>query len=276
MSEFKYKSDGFDKASQRFVIPIYIKDELGDYNYSSTCTLLKYKNSHYIVFAAHALDGGVDIKNVAVLGMDGEFMHLVDLAIGYRVFDKEDLVFVDCFNSKMDGKNYFSLLNEFSLVGFDKNHFIWTGFPQGWCKTKVIHRSKNSDSIVRENVIVNDDGNYFKNARYFSILSKVKSFNKIEITGNYKAKKAALKYAGKVSNGPSPQGMSGGAMYFFTKDQILKEDIDSTFILAGIGLSFIKDGTITGISRYKVIELLEQFENESPLVINLRMSPPWL
>ncbi len=269
MSEFKYRSDSFDRQSQRFIIPIYIKNELGDYIYSSTCTLLLHKQSHYIAFAAHALDGNVDIKNVAVLGINGEFIHLVDLAIGYRVFDKYDLVIVDCFNVRMDGKNYFSLSNEFSFIGFDKNNFAWTGFPQGWCKNKVIHRTKNAESIFQENVVINDEGSHFINARYFSIVSKVKSFNKIEITGTYKAKKAELKYAGKVGNGPSPQGMSGGAMYFFSKDQILKENLDSTFLFAGIGLSFLKDGTISGISRYKVIELVEQFEAQSPLVIKM-------
>lgn len=58
-------------------------------------------------------------------------------------------------------------------------------------------------------------------------------------------------------------------MYLFSKDKILKEDIDSTFLFAGIGLSFLKDGTISGVSRYKVIELIKHFEEQSPLVIKM-------
>lgn len=270
MSDFQYQSDSFDRQSQRFVIPLYIKDEVGNYHYSSTATLVLYNNSHYLIFASHALDSGVDINKVAFLGTDGVFIDLISLAIGYRIFKEDDLVIVDCFNRRMDGKNYFVINKTFSFNGFDKKHFSWTGFPQGWCKSKVIHHSKSADTIVKDN-IVDSNGLYFKNARYFTIVSKLLSFNKIEITGKYDQKKIELKYKGAVSKGPSPQGMSGGAMYFFSHEQKLKDDIDSTFLFAGIGLRYKKDGTISGLSRYRVIDLLDQYDNESPLVMELRI-----
>ncbi|EPJ5822013.1 hypothetical protein QDZ26_001872 [Pluralibacter gergoviae] len=269
MSDFIYNSDEYGRQSQRFVLPLYIKDDIGDYNYSSTGTLLNYNQSRYIVFAAHALEGGVDINNVCTLGTNGEFINLVDIAIGYRVFEEDDLVIIDCFNVEIEGKNYFLLQDKFSFIGFDRNHFSWTGFPQSWCKAKVIHRTKKPDAIARENVIDHENGLYFKNAKYFTITSRVNSFNKIEITGHYEIKNADLMYKGKVSKGPSPQGMSGGAMYFFSKGQVLKDDIQATFLFAGIGLSFKKDGSISGISRYRVIELLNQFDDESPLFIKI-------
>ncbi|MCB6147312.1 hypothetical protein LI313_02305 [Proteus mirabilis] len=271
MSEFKYQSDSYDRQSQRFVIPLYIKDEIGDYHFSSTGTFIIYNKSHYIVFAAHALERSDDINNIAMLGIDGLFIDLIDISLGYRIFEDDDLVIVDCFNNIVDGKNYFLLKDKPSFIGFDKKHFAWTGFPQSWCKVKIIHRTKKPESIIKEIFVNNEDGNFLKNARYFTILSKVKLFNKKEITGNYSIKNVDLKYKGPVNKGPNPQGMSGGAMYFFSKGQVLKDNINSTFLFAGIGLSFQKDGTITGISRDRVIELLKQFNKESPLVFEISL-----
>lgn len=273
MTDFKYQSDSYDRQSQRFVIPLYIRDELGDYHYSSTGTFILYNQSHYVVFAAHALRNNDDIKNIHMLGSDGKFVDLVSISIGYRIFVEDDLVLVDCFNKMVDGKNYFPLENDFSFIGFDKNHFSWTGFPQSWCKTKLIHRTKKSDSIANQTVVSNEDGLFFKNAQYFSISSKVRTFNQKEITGTYKPKNIDLKYKGPVSNGPSPEGMSGGAMYFFSKGQVLKNDLKSTFLLAGIGLSFKKDGSIAGISRHRMIELFKQFNEESPIEWSFHFQP---
>ena len=61
---FAYHSDEYDRQSKRFVIPLYIKDELGGYEHSSSATLARYKGHHFINFAAHALDGGVAFENV--------------------------------------------------------------------------------------------------------------------------------------------------------------------------------------------------------------------
>ncbi|HGU3169537.1 TPA: hypothetical protein ACM89G_001029 [Escherichia coli O103:H2] len=269
MTDFKYQSDSYDRQSQKFVIPLYIRNELGDYNYSSTGTFIYYKQSHYVVFAAHALRDKDDIRNIYILGSDGEFFALTSISIGHRIFEEDDLVIVDCFNMILDGKNYFSLKDNFNFIGFDKKHFAWTGFPKNWCKTQTIHRTKRPSSIVNQTVASNEDGLLFKNAKYFTIISEVKTFNKIEITGTYKVKNIDLKYKGQVSKGPSPEGMSGGAMYFFSKGQELKKELESTFLLAGIGLSFKKDGTIVGISRYRMIELFEQFNEESPIECSL-------
>ncbi|HBM9256302.1 TPA: hypothetical protein L0X66_000597 [Citrobacter freundii] len=261
-SEFNYQSDSFDRQSQRFVIPLYISDELGNFHFSSTATLVFFKGHHYIIFAAHALGDKNNINDVAIFGYDGELIKLSDISIGYDVFSDDDIVVVDCFNVRMDGKNYFILDSKFSLNGFDKHHFSWTGFPSSWCKTKVIHKTKKAETLANDNVIEQQDGKYFINAKYFSIVSKIKSFNNVEISGEYNRKKIELKYKGLVSMGPSPEGMSGGAMYFFSNNQKLKDNIDDTYLFAGIGLEFKSGNVISGISRHRVLEILNSLDNE--------------
>lgn len=64
---------------------------------------------------------------------------------------------------------------------------------------------------------------------------------------------------------PHPKGMSGGAMYFFSKRQVLKSDLDLTFRFAGIGIEYRNNGSIVGVARGRIIELLDRFENENPI-----------
>ena len=69
--------------------------------------------------------------------------------------------------------------------------------------------------------------------------------------------------------GPHPQGMSGGAMYFFSKNQMLKASLDDTFRFAGIGIEYKKDNSIIGVPRLKIIELIKKFDSENPMQFNL-------
>lgn len=262
-----YQSDSYDRQSQRFVIPLYSKDELGNYQFSSTGTLAKYKGHHYILFAAHALIG-VDFENIYTFGFDGDFYQILSFAIGHQVFEDEDLVVVDCFNQVLEDKNYFNL-DETNLKGFEKKGFAWTGFPVSKSKSKKIHRNSSKENLANKFVYIDESGNYFKNARYFTIISKIHKNNNIEITGEYKREKVNLKYQGDVSTGPHPQGMSGGPMYFFSKNQVLKNDLDETFRFAGIGIEYRKDNTIVGVPRIKVIELIEKFDEDNPLQFSL-------
>lgn len=264
ISDFEYKSDDYDRQSQRFVIPLYVKDELGNYKFSSTGTLVKHNGHHYILFAAHALDRGVEFDGVHVFGTDGKFHQIKSFAIGYQVFKEQDIAIVDCFNRAIENKNYFDLGKK-SLIGFEKRAFSWTGFPASQANSRTIHRSKTQDALRNKYVYLDEDGGYFTNARYFTITSKIKTNNNIEITGKYDRKNANLKYRGDVSMAPHPEGMSGGAMYYFSKNQILKSSLDDTFRFAGIGIECKKDNTIVGVPAAKIIELIEKFDGDNPL-----------
>ncbi|MBH3399788.1 hypothetical protein I5S60_09395 [Pseudomonas fluorescens] len=269
--KFKYQSDDYDRNAQRHVIPLYIKDDLGNYVFSSTGTLAKYNGHHYVLFAAHALAGGVSMDRLYTFMADGAFYRVCENAIGYQVFEQEDIAIIDCFNEAFDGKNYFNL-NLSSLSGFDKNHFAWIGFPASKSKSKQIHNSKSQESLVKQYIEDGEDGRYFKNAKYFSICSRIITNNNLEITGKYVRQNTNLKYGGPVSMAPHPAGMSGGAMYFFAKNQKLKSSIDDTFRFAGIGIEYRKDNKIVGVPKVKLIELLERFDETNPLSFELLQS----
>lgn len=264
VTEYSYNSDDYDRQSQRFVIPLYIRDELGCYEFSSTGTLVRYEMHHFIVFAAHALKGKIDFEKVYTFSADGSFHQIMSFSIGHQIFEKEDIVIVDCFNQALENKNYFNLAKK-SLNGFEKKLFAWTGFPASKCESKKVHKSLSQDALKKKFVYIDESGSYFKNARYFTIISKLNKSNNIEIAGSYDRKNANLKYQGDVSMGTHPQGMSGGAMYLFSRNQILKENLDDTFRFIGIGIEYRKDKSIIGIPKYKILELIKKFNNEQPL-----------
>ena len=263
-----YQSDSYDRQSQRFVLPLYIKDELGSYNFSSTGTLVKYKGSHYIIFAAHALDGGVDFERVFLFFADGTFHQIKEFAIGHQIFKDDDIVVVDCFNKVLEQKNYFDIEKK-SLNGFEKRFFAWTGFPISQSTTKSVHKSKSPEALKEKFVRTDESGNYFKSAKYFTITSKICTNNRLEITGYYCRNNAILKYKGEVSMATHPKGMSGGAIYFFQKNNVLKDDLDLSFRFAGIGIEYKNNKLIIGVARGRIIELLDAFDNENPIQFTL-------
>jgi hypothetical protein len=267
-----YQSDDYDRAAQRFVIPLYRKDDLGNFEFSSTGTLVKYNGHHYVLMAAHALSNGDSLDQFHSLSTTGELTKITEYSLGYKAFNTEDIIILDCFNQYFVGKNYFNL-NITDLRGFDRRQFSWTGYPSSQSSTKKIHNSQSKTALQEKFVINTESGTYFANARYFTITSKVLGNHKTEISGNYNRKRVQLKYRGPMELGPHPQGMSGGAMYFFSKNQILTGNPDDTFRFAGIGLSYKKDGTIIGASRDKIIELLEKLNSENPLKMVAVLQP---
>jgi hypothetical protein len=263
--KFSYQSDDYDRQTQRFVIPLYIKDNLNNYEYSSTGTLITYNEHYYILFAAHALAKNDDIINdIYFFSTDGSLNKILDFSIGYKIYHDEDIVIDDHFNNRFNGKNYFNL-NLKNLSGFDKHHFAWTGFPLSKSKSKKIHNSKSEENLKEQYIHFTEDNIYFKNAKYFTIVSRIESKTKNFIKGKYNRKNTKLKYQGDVQTAPSPRGMSGGAMYFFAKGEKLKNTLDETFRFAGIGIEYKNDKTIVGVYRDKIIELIDLFNKENPV-----------
>jgi len=107
--QFSYQSDDYDRQTQRFVVPLYAKDNLDNYQYSSTGTFVKHNGHHYIIFAAHALEKDISVDNLYTFGSDGDLHQITEHSIGYQVFKDEDIVIVDHFNNAFSGKNYFNL-----------------------------------------------------------------------------------------------------------------------------------------------------------------------
>jgi hypothetical protein len=200
---------------------------------------------------------------IYTLANDGILQQIKEYSIGYKVFQKEDIVIVR-LRTVFDEKNYFNLKIS-SLIGFNKKDFKWIGFPISKTKAKTIHKSKSKETLKKEYIDSDKNVIYFNNARYFIILSKLIKQNKNFISGKYNRKNATLKYKGDVSMATHPRSISGGAMYFFTKKQKLEKTLDDTFRFTGIGLEYKDNNTIIGISRNKIIELIDIFNKESPV-----------
>lgn len=270
MSEFHYNSDDFDRQAQRFVVPLYTKDELGNYYYDSTGTLVQRNGIHFVIFAAHALVfNRCTINDIYFLFADGTFVPILQYARGYKVLIDEDIVIVDWFNTRLESKNYFNLDKKFSFLGIYRDRFKWIGFPVSKTKTKGIHNSKSKESICSENTTTLESGKYFTKQSYFQILSPLLAFNDKYIKGIYEAKNVRLKYNQNTTTGPAINGMSGGAMYFFSFHQIVYPNLENSFVFAGIGLEHIQKKEIVGISRFKVINLIDNYLDENPLTFNL-------
>ncbi|MBC3382024.1 hypothetical protein H8I69_23190 [Serratia fonticola] len=272
MEDFTYKSDDFERALQRYITPLYVKDELGNYNYSSTATLIFFNNSHYLIFTAHALkDGGGELKSFYIMRRDGEFLAILENAIGYEVYDEDDVVIVEWFNARIEEKNYFDLNKKLTLNGFNKKYFGWIGFPKNKKKIKdLIHNTKTKEKIASEHVIEYDNGHYFTKIKYLTLYSEINSNNDLHISGYYNPEEGVeLKYAGKKSTGPSLPGMSGGAMFYCHKTLKLQQDLDKTFQFAGLGIEHKKDNSIVGVSRNRIIKLLMDYEKNHPLDLTL-------
>lgn len=258
----EYNSDEFDRQSQRFSIPLYIKDEIGNLHFSSTGTFVKYNGNHYIIFAEHALKNarrGFD--SVYVFYTDGTRKKLGEHALYYKVYQKDDIVIVGYGSGKFDLKNYFDL-NLDDIVGFEEGLFHWTGFPSSKAKLKVIHKTRKDETLANNFVRTYGEQNYFYNCKYITIKSRIKSFDYNFITGTYDPEKVTYKYNKSSTQGPSPEGMSGGPMYFFKKGAQLGVTIEDTFRFAGIGIEYRKDKTIVGVAKKKIIDLICDFQEE--------------
>lgn len=255
-----YNATEFERQAQRFILPLYVKNELDGHEYSSTGTFVKYNERYYILMAAHALDGDIDLNDIYFFSTEGEFCQLIIFKSepGYEVYEKQDLIVMDISSqSPIKGKNYFSL-NENELIGFDQEQFSWIGFPSCKCKNKKVHKTKSPETLKQKFVTYENGKCYSKSNPFFIITSKIIENDRLRILGTYDRKNVELKYQGPVTKGPSPQGMSGGAMYQFAINQELKSVLDESFRFIGIGIEYNKENNIIGIAKPIIIKLIEQ------------------
>ncbi|SUA35914.1 Uncharacterised protein [Neisseria zoodegmatis] len=181
------KIDNYSRVASRFIKPLYIKDGLGGFTFSSTCTLVKYsfdKNNEYcefIIFAYHAVpkysNTEFAIKNPLhgfyFLDKDDNFISLEEKVKNFVVSEEDDIVI--CKLSIISkSTNYFNL--NLYTIGFshpivcnkdvhyyikDRKEFIsqstlcWIGYP---VRNSVdFHRTKASPSQVKKMYHIEND-----------------------------------------------------------------------------------------------------------------------
>ncbi|WP_049251648.1 hypothetical protein [Neisseria elongata] len=270
---YEYKMGDYERIAQRFIIPMYLKDYDDSIQPSSSATMIKYFNSYFLIFAAHAVAYKEEnLKKIGCLKNDGEFEYLITKHRNkYSIYEKEDIVIFECH---VPDRNYFDLDDPRESIFLNKR-LCWIGFP---VKDSIsLHRSKQKPEKIREKYLTRDSLNtVFRNANFY--LLQADDFNSEyddSIVGSYTNKNLLLKVAGFKPDGISLKGMSGGAMFFSpcfpVSPRSSIERLNKKFDLndfetfkyhfyqfAGIGLEY-KNGLIKGISKNKLKKLINDF-----------------
>lgn len=257
MSE-KFQANWYEINAQRYINPLYLKDEVGGYSFSSTMTFVKFKNKYFFVFAAHALSKSTNnIDHIGFLKTDGEFMPLSEVTISYEICRDKDLVV--CKTIGMFEKNYFDLDASKSNTEFSKD-FGWIGFPKKKA-VQIIHKSKASSEKIKGFLTDGIDGRQkWNNARFLLIGVEQTLESTSEIFGHFDNSNVKYAHEGFKENGYSLKGMSGGAL-FRGPMKINSEpcSLSDLYDFAGIGLEYdINRKLVKGASKNSVKELLEK------------------
>lgn len=274
--EFKYNSNDFERQAQRFVIPLYLRDELDNYHYSSTGTYIKYNSGFYLICAAHAVSDKENLKDLNWLSPSGEMVGVLSQSLYFKVFREDDIIVIDYFNQSSEGKNYFNLnyqvsLNEFKNYCLDS--FYWIGFPNSWNKLKTVSNTKSSNTLKEANFHVDDSGTYMKSIKYLMFPAMyIKPNSSNEVKGVIQTKNLQFKYRSNKSDAPSLRGMSGGAFFttvLTTTEGHKFESIEKSFLFLGIGVERSKDNIVKGVSKKRLIEILDKYIFEHPLELKI-------
>lgn len=252
-------SNNFEIMAQRHVCPIFLKDGLGGFEFSSTTTFIKRQNKYFCVFAGHAVPrGATTLENLGVLRTDGTFISLSDIAVNYSIDRENDLVICETV-APFEQKNYFDLDTESTSTVFKEDGMGWIGFPKKKAKAEY-HRTKASTEHVKADLDLFEDGRLkWTNANY--LLLGVDQIKKEEyvVTAFFDDKNVTYEKDGFKAQAYSLKGMSGGAFFHapssFTSEPQYLSDF---FKFVGIGLEHhasIK--TVKGASSKLVKELID-------------------
>lgn len=253
--EFKKIIEKIRLYSQKFVLPFYLKDELGNLIFSATLTLVEYKNRFFALTASHAIPEEYNLdRGVYVIGLNGA-ANILGLTVVHR-FTDIDLMILD-FHAKHFSKDrhYFNLDFDYSKGLFKENMFIWSGFPAK--KAKNINK-KDPKTLVSKSM----NGNLMTITKSLLACIPFKEnyiFNEMDeyFFGYSDLKNVSYEKEGFKSKGYSYQGMSGGAFCLLSRGNSYLIDND-LFYFIGIGIEHKKDNTVVGIGRKIILEKLEE------------------
>lgn len=283
MADFQYNASEYLRQAQRYIIPLYKKDELGHYNFSSTGTFVMYNGQYFLIGALHALDKrDENIENLYYFDTgSGNYNQIIHEATGFKKFDKKyDIFIIDFFNRKWDSKNYFNLnKSNHDLNNFVPNAFYWLGFPQTWQDVKKKKKNFNPAEMLDKYVHHSDDTTYSSANKFFAYPSFCTESDKENfLCGISPLGQHDLEYGGK-KHIPKLEGMSGGCFFVPTKSHTLVKfnnhdvDLDNSYIFLGIGLEFYKEprdqGKVYGLSRMVIQKLLQEYLDENPLILKI-------
>ncbi len=248
-------SEAMRLYSQKYVLPLYLKDELGNLMFSATLTLVEFKNRFFALTAAHAVPEDYDLnRGLYVVGLEGE-RNILGLTLVHR-FDEIDLVILDFHEKHFGGdRYYFNLDVDYVEELYKEGVFVWAGFPAK--KAKDIYK-KDAKSLVCNGM----NGNLMTIAKSLFAAIPFKEGYILNLEDEYFFGYSDLKNVhymkeGLKNKGYSYRGMSGGSLCL-VKNEIVFPIEEDLFYFIGIGVEHKKDNTVMGIGRRIIIEKIQE------------------
>lgn len=254
----EYKANEYYRQAQRFVYPLYKKDGMGGFSFSSTATFATYKGRFFCIFAAHALTADEEtVENIGMLTTDGNFVPLSVSCKAYKIYRDHDIV-ICISDTPFEPRNHFNLAPRESATEFNTEGFGWIGFPQKKA-VQTIHKSKASpDKIINHLSVASDGRPVWSNAKFLMIGAMLESKSESVIIGRFENVGVNYEYEGFKQQGYSPRGMSGGALFYGPKKfHSTPQSLEDLFLFAGIGLEYDRI-SIKGVPKERIISLIEE------------------
>ncbi|MEG9487045.1 hypothetical protein [Mannheimia indoligenes] len=252
--------------SQKYILPMYLKDELGNLDFVATLTLVKYKDRYFAITAAHAIPADYDL-NLGIFVNDRNILTLTQVHRFDNVCDLDLLVLDFAFPIFYEDRCYYNLDEEYppDLVFFNTTAFSWHGFPK---KTSIdFHKKPVAEMVLNsiKNGLITTAKSLLVGIPFKERCNLSNEF----ILGEFSLKNAVYDKAGTKSKGYSLQGMSGGALCIHKKHLF---PLENSFYFVGMGIEHRKDNTIVGINRSVIVEKLDEISNK-PIDISIELMP---
>ncbi|MBB2199904.1 hypothetical protein HLH44_21200 [Gluconacetobacter sp. 1c LMG 22058] len=258
MANRKYPANSYEGQAQKFVEPLWLKDELGNYAFSSTTTFLQYRQFFFFIFAAHAVPHYQStIDNLALINNSGDFVHLPEITLKYRIYRDLDIVVCQLLG-KPPNINHFDLSAVSTRTKFKENTLNWVGFPAAKA-TAFFHHTKIKAGKVGEKIEKVEGGVPLHRTAEFNIIGAAfLNDDGLHVTAEFSDRNVTYAFEGRKSKAHSPQGMSGGALFQAPLCYRGRPtSLIDFFNFRGMGIEYAKN-IIKAISRTRIIELLEE------------------
>lgn len=274
----------YRRQVQRFVRPLWIKDDVGGYKPSSTASFIKYGGGYFALCAQHAVEG-IELHQIGLLE-NGEgrskFSSLVSISYDYKIYKDDDIAI---FHLKEDalgkytGESFFDIEEEYVPSTYEC--LAWIGYPSKRGRHYKEDRIRDDIVIGRKHRLQDDGVPLYNDAKYMIFLGAFLGYAGNILKLFIPNSKINFCKEGDKSNAPSLKGMSGGAVYQFSGGKYYFIGMGIEYDAGGKkceangfckksgthyfhGLEKIyKEGVCEAkvVSRGRVLELLGQFKN---------------
>lgn len=265
---------------EKYILPFYTKDILGNYIFSGTLTLVSYNARLFFLTAGHCINDNYDYKRYGLylITKNGEVDFSKYIQYFYRS-NKLDLIIILVTLCIRD-HSYIMLEAKPSEQLKEVDNFFWAGFPQKKTEKTQINKDTDIQSLFTSYYKTQPhDGHQKLRSSLNQSLGALIKFNKYDgyyIKGLHDLKNVSYYYDGFKDKGYSFKGMSGGCFFNFDSDKFsgsleyydIYHNTPTFFInitnfnFLGIGIEHKKGKDIIGICKNAIIEEFMNIKDE--------------